>query len=132
MPEGYRFKCITQNADPQALHDWIDTQLADAQASEMDLARADPNVRWGLTLACKTQLKNIDTWLVRDFSPGNPEEYFRQSDMLKAVVRASLRLQDLELFQKAVTLSPRMLKLSFWEEVGTSMDLCHFFSYQNS
>ncbi len=123
MPEGYRFRFLTENAKPQALHGWINTHTVDAQPSA-------PNVRWGLTLACKNQLNNIDTWLVKDFSRGNNEEYFRQSDMLKAVVRASLRLQDLGLFQKAITLSPRMLKLSFWEEVGSMMDLGNFFPYQ--
>ncbi len=130
MPEGYRFKSLTENAKPQARHDWINTQLVDAQSSEMGLARADTNVRWGLTLACKNQLNNIDTWLVKDLSRGNNEEYFRQSDMLEKVVRASMRLQDLGLFQKAITLSPRMLKLSFWEEVGSMMDLGNFFPYQ--
>ena len=129
MPEGYRFKFLTENADPQALHDWINTQLLDAQSSEMDLAKADPNVRWGLTLACKNQLKNIDTWLFRELRRGNNEDYHRQADMLKVVVRASLRLQDIELFQKAITLSPRMLKLPFWEEVGSMMDLGNIFSY---
>lgn len=135
MPEGYRFKFLTENTDPQALHEWIETQLQDLQVSELNPAGADgedPNVRWGLALACKTQLNNIGTLFADSVSHGNPTELNRQSGMLETVVCASLRLRDLDLFKEAVTLNPRMLSLEFWEEIGGTMDLANFFSYQPS
>ena len=131
MPEGYRFKFLTYNADPQALHDWINTQSANVQPLVMDRAGADPNVHWGLALACKTQLNNIGTWLATDFIRGVPREFNQQTKMLKAVIRASLGLRDLDLFQRAVTLHPRLLSLSMWEEVGTMIELGDFLSYQS-
>lgn len=136
IPEGYRFKFLTDNTDPEVLHDWIKSQSAGIQQSEMDLTGADPNVRWGLTLACKTQLKNIGTWL--DTNPGcdsrgeDLRESIRHSDMLEAVVSASVKLQDADLVQKAVALAPRRLSLAMWEEIGRTMELAHFFSYRNS
>lgn len=136
MPAGYRFNFLIDNADPDVLHDWINTQSAGIQPSEMDLAGAVPNMRWGLTLACKTQLKNIGTQLDTvhngNASHQDHEESIRQTEMLGAVVRASLRLQDANLVQKAVAIAPRWLSLTMWEEVGSTMNLANFFSYRNS
>lgn len=136
MPEGYRFKFLTNNADPEVLHDWIKTQSAGIQPSEMGLTRADPNVRWGLALACKTQLKNIDTWLDTNpeckSSDKGLQESIRYSDMLEAVVSASIRLQDADLVKKAVALAPRRLSVTMWEEIGSTIELALFLSYSNS
>lgn len=132
MPEGYRFRFLTENADLQALHDWIKEQSAELQLSENDLTGADPNVRWGLTLACKTQLNNISTSFASKLGQGDPTVVSRYSEMLGAVVCASLRLQDPELFQMAVTHNPRMLPLTVWEEIGRQMDLAQSSSYRNS
>lgn len=131
MPEGYRFKFLTANADPEALHDWIKTQSADLPPSETDLAGADPNARWGLGLACKTQLNNIGAWLTTGSSRGIVREHKEQSAMLEAVFRASIRLRDSDLFQKAVTLNPSMLSLDMWEELGSTMELAQFVSYRS-
>lgn len=130
MPEGYRFRFLTENADLQALHDWIKEQSAELQLSENDLTGTDPNVRWGLTLACKTQLNNISTSFASKLGQGDPVT--RYSEMLGAVVCASLRLQDPELFQMAVTHNPRMLPLTVWEEIGRQVDLAQSSSYRNS
>ena len=136
MPEGHRFKFLTNNADPETLHDWIKTQSAEIQPSETDLTRADSNEHWGLALACKTQLKNIDTWLDTNpewkFSDEGLQESVRYSDMLEAVVSASFRLQDADLVQKAVALAPRRLSLAMWEDIGSTIELAHFLSYRTS
>ncbi len=143
MPEGHRFKFLTDNADPQALHDWIKIQLADLQPSQVtlagsdtdtrsDLAGTDPNVHWGLALACKTQLNNIAIWFASDPNRVDPDQSKRQSQMLEAVVCASLRLRNPDLFERAVTWYPRMLSLTNWEEVGSMMDLADFLSYRPS
>lgn len=132
MPEGYRFKFITENANSQTLHGWIKTQSTDLQPSRLDLTGTDTNVRWGLTLACKTQLKNIDTSIASGLDSSNPEAWVRQSDQLEAIVRASLRLGEPDLFEKAVNLNPRMLPLTGWIEVGNTMELANFSSYKNS
>ena len=132
MPEGYRFKFLADNADPQTLHDWIKNMSADLRPLETNLAWADSNVRWGLTLACKNQLINISTWLASKSSSRDRQENERQSDMLAAVVCTSLRLRDSDLFQQAVVPNPRMVSLTRWEEVGSAMDLAHFSLYRTS
>lgn len=132
MPEGYRFKFLTENANSQALHEWIKQQSTDIQPSRLDLTGTDTNVRWGLTLACKTQLKNIDTWIDSGSDRGNPEAWVRRSNQLEAIVRASLRLRDPDLFEKAINLNPRMLPLTKWIEVGHTIELANFPSYRNS
>lgn len=132
MPEGYRFKFLTDNADPQALHEWINAQSADFQPSDTDPTEVDPNVRWGLTLACKTQMNNIGTWFASGSGCTDPEVVQRYSGMLDAVVCASLRLRDYDLFQQAVTWNPRMVSLTMWGRVGSMMELSHFSSYRNS
>ncbi|CAD6571107.1 MAG: hypothetical protein ASARMPRED_004203 [Alectoria sarmentosa] len=136
MPEGYQFQFLTDNADPEELHDWIKTQSASMQLLEKDLAAADPNLRWGLTLACKAQLKNISIWLETFYGPNSShqdlQESVRQSGMLETVFHASVRLQDADLVQEAVALGPRRLSLTMWEEVGSTMELSHFPLYRNS
>ena len=132
MPEGFRFRFLTENADPQALHDWIKAESANLRQSETDLSGPDPNARWGLALACKTQLNNITTCFAGELDKGDPTVATRYSDMLGAVVCASLRLQDPELFQMAVTLNPKMLFLTMWEEIGSMMDPVQFSSYLDS
>lgn len=132
MPEGHRFRFLTENADPQALNEWIRTQSADLDQSGVDLTGTEMNVRWGLALACKNQLTNIGSWIASDLYRGDPEEWYRQSNMLEAVVYASLRLRDLDLFDKAVTLNPRMLPLTKWQDVGSTMELANFLSYRKS
>ena len=132
MPEEYRFRFLTENADPQALHEWIQTQSADLQPSGTDLTGTDTNVGWGLALACKIQLNNISTYVASRSSSRDPEEWDGQSNLLQAVVCTSLRLRDPDLFEKAVTLNPRMLPVTKWEEVGSTMELADFLSYRNS
>ena len=132
MPEGYRFKFLTDNADPQALHDWIETQSADFPPPGTDPAGAESNARWGLVLACKTQLDNIGTWIASGSGWGDPEVVKQHSGMLDAVVCASLRLRDSDLFKTAVTRYPRMISLTMWERVGSMMELAHFSSYRDS
>lgn len=132
MPEAHRFRFLTENADPPALHDWIKTISAEIEPSKMDLAKTDPNKLWGLKLACKTQLNNIKTWLANPASHGFPQEADRMSDMLEATVSTSLILRDPDLFEKAVRLNPRMLSLARWEKVGSIVELAQFFLYQTS
>lgn len=132
MPEGYRFKFLTENANSQALHEWIKTQSTGLLPPRLDLTGTDTNVRWGLTLACKTQLKNIDTWIASGLDRGNPEAWDRRSNQLEAIVRASLRLGDPDLVEKAITLNPKMLPLTGWIEVGKMMELANFSSYRKS
>ena len=48
-------------------------------------------------------------------------------DGVEPVVCASLRLQDPEFLK-----NPRLISLKDWEEIGITMDLVNFFSYQNS
>ena len=132
MPEGYRFKFLTENANSQALHEWIKAQLTDLQPSRLHLTGTDTNVRWGLTLACKTQLTSIDTWIASGLDRENPEAWNRRSNQLEAIVSASLRLGDPDLFGKAINLNPRMLSLTEWIEVGNTMELASFSSYRNS
>ena len=132
MPETYRFKFLIVNAKDQALHDWIVSQSAELQPSEIARAEADPNVRWGLKLACKTQLSNINEWLSNNLSPRDARECSSQCELLGAVVCASSKLRSPELFHYAVLLNPGMLSLTAWEEIGSTIDLRHFLSYQNS
>ena len=132
MPETYRFKFLIVNAESQALHDWIVSQSADLQPSEIALAEADPNVRWGLKLACNTQLSNVNEWLSSDLSPRDSRECSSQCELLGAVVCASSKLRSPELFHYAILLNPGMLSLTAWEEIGSTIDLRHFLSYQNS
>ena len=132
MPETYRFKFLIVNAKAQALHDWIVSQSADLQPSEIALAETDPNVRWGLKLACKTQLSNINEWLSSSLSPRDAQECSSQCELLGAVVCTSSKLRSPELFHYAVLLNPGMLSLTAWEDIGSTIDLRHFLSYQNS
>ena len=132
MPEEYRFRFLTENADSQALHEWIKTQSADLRPSGTELTGPGTNVGWGLALACKTQLNNISTYVASRSNGRDLEEWDGQSDLLQAVVCASLRLRDPDLFEKAVTLNPRMLPVTKWEEVGSTMELADFLSYRNS
>ena len=131
MPQGCKFKFLTENLDPQELHEWITTQTADLQQSGLDRAATDQNVRWGLAQACKTQLNNIATWIAQDLCDKKPQMRNQQTSMLEAVVCGSLRLRDPGLFGKAITLDPYMLPLTKWEEVGSMMELTNFLSYRH-
>lgn len=131
MPETYRFKFLIVNADAHALHDWIISQSADLQPSENALAEADPK-RWGLKLACTTQLNNVDEWLTSSLGPRDARECSSQCELLGVVVCASSKLRSPELFHHAVLVNPGMLSLTAWEEIGSTIDLRHFLSYQNS
>ena len=46
---------------------------------------------------------------------------------VKPVVCASLRLQNPDFIK-----NPRLMSLKGWEEIGSTMELVNFFSYQNS
>ena len=131
MPQGHKFKFLTENLDPQTLHEWITTQIADLQQPGLDLATTDTNVRWGLALACKTQLDNIATWIAQDMFAKKPQLRNQETNMLEAVVCGSLRLRNLGLFEKAITLDPRVLPLTKWEELGNMMELPNFLSYRH-
>ena len=48
-------------------------------------------------------------------------------DSVEPVVCASLRLQDPDFVK-----NPRLISLKAWEEIGSTMELVNFFSYQNS
>lgn len=132
MPEGYRFKFLTDNADSQELSEWIKTQSVDIQPSKLDVAGTDKTTHWGLALACKAQLNNITTWLSSGLCCRDPESRRRQSSMLEDVVCASLRLRDPDLFKNAITSNPRMLSLTKWEEIGSTIELDQFSSYRYS
>ena len=131
MPEKHRFKFLMDNTDPQEAHDWIQTQSAHLLNSEVEFAEKDPKAPWGLVVACKSQLNNIATWLTNGLDRDDHGAQDRQSNMLEAVVCASLRLQDPDLFGKALTLSPRLLLLRSWEKIGSTMELAHFSSYSH-
>lgn len=132
MPEGHRFKFLTDNADTSELHDWIKTQSAEIRPSELDLPGTDTNLRWGLASACKTQLNNIATFAANLSHSADPESYDRQGEMLEAVFSASLVLRDPDIFGTAVIWNPRMLSLEKWKEVGSSIEAANFMSYRIS
>ena len=131
MPEGHRFQFLTENADPQALHEWIKTQSTDLQLSAGDLTGTGTNGRWGLIFACKTQLNNIRTWVAGALNGGTPEAWDWQSTQLEAIICASLMIRSPDLFEMAITLDPRLLPLTKWERVGSTMKLAGFWSYRN-
>ena len=131
MPQGYKFKFLMENLDPQTLHEWLRTQIADLLESGLDLAATDTNVRWGLALACKTQLDTLVTWIAQKSCHKEPQLRDQETNMLEAVVCGALRLRDLNLFEKAITLDPRLLSLTKWEEIGRMMELANFLPYRH-
>ena len=130
MPEGHRFKFLAENADPQALHEWIEAEVADLHLSGVDLTKMNKTKLWGLELACKTQLNNISRLIASDKKRRCPRAWYWQT--LDPILCVSLRLRDPDLFGHAVTLHPSRLSLSKWEEIGSTMELADFMSYRIS
>ena len=132
MPQGHRFKFLNENVDPLTLQEWIESESADFQLPEGDPTKMEKRKLWGLAQACKSQLNNIYTWLTSNLNGRDPDEWYRQSHTLEAIVRVSIMLRDPVLFGEAITLNPAMLSLVKWEEIGCTIDLTNFTLYSNS
>ena len=125
MPEGHRLKFLMDNANVSELHTWIlrQSSMISPTPVEDDSKESDQKVRHALAAVCKSQLRNIQF--------GHKAFETKQPELLEAVVRAALKLQDTALLQNAIILSPRDLSLGVWNDIGHQLDLGRFSHYQN-
>ena len=131
MPTEYRPKFLKDYADPEGLHQWIESQSRDLPKFNEVLTETRSKAVRSLILACEIQLDEIAHWCASGLDHGGSKAQGRRSSMLEAVICASLRIPDSKLFGKAVTLFPRMLSLKSWAETGGALDLVNFLSYSH-
>ena len=121
MPEGHKFRFLIDKAEPPAIHEWLLTESADL--TKVVSIKADATRRWGLALACKTQLNHIRRFIAHEWKRGDSEGWFLQAKFLRVIIRVSLKLRDSDLFGSAITMDPMLISVAAWKEVGSTMEI---------